>query len=200
MTSQTAQSVTGATPVGIHLRAFNWRLWRARRDQGWTQVQLALAAGIETQRLCAIETLRSWPRQEEAEEIAAALDMGVAELFPEELRDAVSSRLSSSIRFPVPLRALPAGIQVAQLAEAGAEATDLREHLQAAISSLTPREQKVLTLRFGLDGGPGQTLKEVGREFNVTQERIRQMEAKALRKLRHPKRSKALRPFLDRSE
>ena len=183
-------------PVGIHLRAFNWRLWMARRDQGWTQVQLALAAGLQTQRLSAIETLRSWPSVEEAGEIAAALDMDVDELFPEELRDAVASRLSPSVRFPVPLRALPAGIQTPQLADAGAEARDLREHLEAAIRSLNPREQKIIRLRFGLDGGGLRTYEEISKTDTVTRERIRQIEAKALRKLRHPKHSKALRPFL----
>ncbi len=65
------------------------------------------------------------------------------------------------------------------------------------LSSLTPREQKVLVLRFGLDDGRSRTLEEVGREFNVTRERIRQIEAKALRKLRHPSRSKKLKDYLE---
>ena len=65
------------------------------------------------------------------------------------------------------------------------------------LSSLTPRERKVLELRFGLEDGRSRTLEEVGREFNVTRERIRQIEAKALRKLRHPTRSKKLRDYLD---
>ena len=63
---------------------------------------------------------------------------------------------------------------------------------------LTDREEKVLRLRFGLDDGRTRTLEEVGREFNVTRERIRQIEAKALRKLKHPSRSKRLKDFLDR--
>ena len=61
----------------------------------------------------------------------------------------------------------------------------------------TPREEKVLRLRFGLEDGRSRTLEEVGKEFNVTRERIRQIEAKALRKLRHPSRSKKLKDFLD---
>ena len=64
-------------------------------------------------------------------------------------------------------------------------------------STLTPREEKVLRLRFGLEDGRTRTLEEVGKEFNVTRERIRQIEAKALRKLRHPSRSKKLRDFLN---
>jgi len=75
--------------------------------------------------------------------------------------------------------------------------TMLKETLLVVLNSLTPREEKVLRLRYGVDDGRPRTLEEVGREFNVTRERIRQIEAKALRKLRHPSRSKHLRDFLD---
>ena len=73
----------------------------------------------------------------------------------------------------------------------------MKEQLTEVLDTLTPREEKVLRLRFGLDDGRQRTLEEVGREFNVTRERIRQIEAKALRKLRHPSRSKKLRDYLD---
>ena len=73
-----------------------------------------------------------------------------------------------------------------------------KEQLDEVLDTLTEREQKVLRLRFGLDDGRTRTLEEVGREFNVTRERIRQIEAKALRKLKHPSRSKRLKDFLDR--
>ena len=75
--------------------------------------------------------------------------------------------------------------------------TLLREQLGTVLQSLTPREESVLRLRFGLEDGRPRTLEEVGKEFKVTRERIRQIEAKALRKLRHPSRSKKLRDFLD---
>ncbi len=75
--------------------------------------------------------------------------------------------------------------------------TLLKEQLMQVLSTLTPREEKVLRLRFGLEDGRSRTLEEVGKEFNVTRERIRQIEAKALRKLRHPSRSKKLRDFLN---
>ena len=75
--------------------------------------------------------------------------------------------------------------------------TLLHEQLMEVLDTLTDREQKVLRLRFGLDDGRPRTLEEVGREFNVTRERIRQIEAKALRKLRHPSRSKKLKDYLD---
>jgi RNA polymerase primary sigma factor len=73
----------------------------------------------------------------------------------------------------------------------------LKEQVMDVLSSLTPRERKVLELRFGLEDGRSRTLEEVGREFSVTRERIRQIEAKALRKLRHPTRSKKLKDYLD---
>ena len=75
--------------------------------------------------------------------------------------------------------------------------TLLKEQLVEVLSTLTEREQKVLRLRFGLDDGRSRTLEEVGKEFNVTRERIRQIEAKALRKLRHPSRSRKLKDYLD---
>lgn len=75
--------------------------------------------------------------------------------------------------------------------------TMLKETLLSVLNTLTPREEKVLRLRYGVDDGRPRTLEEVGREFNVTRERIRQIEAKALRKLRHPSRSKHLKDFLD---
>jgi RNA polymerase primary sigma factor len=85
-------------------------------------------------------------------------------------------------------------------APAPADAADyrmLREQLGEALESLSPREEKVLRLRFGLEDGRARTLEEVGHAFGVTRERIRQIEAKALRKLRHPTRSKKLKDFLD---
>jgi RNA polymerase primary sigma factor len=75
--------------------------------------------------------------------------------------------------------------------------TLLKEQLKEVLDTLTDREQKVLILRFGLEDGRYRTLEEVGREFNVTRERIRQIEAKALRKLRHPSRSRKLKDYLE---
>ena len=75
----------------------------------------------------------------------------------------------------------------------------LKEEINMVLQGLTEREEKVLRLRFGLEDGRTRTLEEVGKEFNVTRERIRQIEAKALRKLKHPTRSKRLRDFTDNS-
>jgi RNA polymerase primary sigma factor len=74
---------------------------------------------------------------------------------------------------------------------------NLKEQTNKVLRTLTPREEQVLKMRFGVGDGSEHTLEEVGRSFNVTRERIRQIESKALRKLRHPSRSKKLRPFLD---
>ena len=73
----------------------------------------------------------------------------------------------------------------------------LRRELMNVLKSLTPREERVIALRFCLEDGRARTLEELGREFNVTRERVRQIEAKALRKLRHPSRAKRLRDYLD---
>ena len=81
--------------------------------------------------------------------------------------------------------------------EESATVSMLKEQLVSVLGSLTPREQKVVMMRYGLEDGHAKTLEEVGKEFNVTRERIRQIEAKALKKLRHPSRSKKLKDFLD---
>ena len=78
--------------------------------------------------------------------------------------------------------------------------TLLKEQLVEVLSTLTDREQKVLRLRFGLDDGRARTLEEVGKEFQVTRERIRQIEAKALRRLRHPSKSRKLKDYLDAND
>ena len=75
--------------------------------------------------------------------------------------------------------------------------TMLKEQLLSVLDTLTPREEMVLRLRYGIDDGHPRTLEEVGKEFGVTRERIRQIEAKALRKLRHPQRSKKLKDYID---
>ena len=82
-------------------------------------------------------------------------------------------------------------------ADTATNAEGLSESTREILSSLTPREAKVLRMRFGIDMNTDHTLEEVGKQFDVTRERIRQIEAKALRKLRHPSRSEQLRSFID---
>ena len=132
------------------------------------------------------------------EELAKAMDMSVERVReiqrmaqePASLESPVGEEEDSSL-----------GDFVAdENAEAPGKAADramVAQQINQALKSLTPREEKVIRLRFGLDDGRPRTLEEVGKEFNVTRERIRQIEAKALRKLRHPSRSKKLRDFLN---
>ena len=144
------------------------------------------------------QLLQELGREPTPEEIAAELDMPVERVHeilkisqePVSLETPIGEEEDSHLgdfiqddNVPVP-------------AEAAAQ-TLLKEQLDEVLDTLTEREQKVLRLRFGMDDGRARTLEEVGKEFDVTRERIRQIEAKALRKLRHPSRSRKLRDYLD---
>jgi len=142
--------------------------------------------------------LQELGREPTAEEIAERMDM-----TPERVRE-----IQRMAQEPVSLETPIGEEEDSHLgdfiedsdAPAPAEAasfTMLREQLEGVLETLTPREEKVLRLRFGLDDGRARTLEEVGQVFGVTRERIRQIEAKALRKLRHPSRSKKLKDFLE---
>ena len=137
-------------------------------------------------------------REPTAEEIAKALNMSadkVREIMkvaqdPVSLETPIGEEEDSHLGDFIPDDDSPAP------AEAASQAM-LREQLIEVLRTLTPREEQVLTLRFGLEDGRPRTLEEVGRVFDITRERIRQIEAKALRKLRHPSRSKRLKDYLD---
>ena len=144
------------------------------------------------------QLLQELGREPTPEEIAAELDMPV-----ERVREILKiSQEPVSLETPIgeeedsPLGDFIQDDNVLVPAEAAA-ATLLKEQLDEVLDTLTEREQKVLRLRFGMNDGRARTLEEVGREFDVTRERIRQIEAKALRKLRHPSRSRKLRDYLD---
>ena len=132
------------------------------------------------------------------EQIAEKLEMPVEKVReimrvaqePVSLETPIGEEEDSHLRDFIPDEDAPAPSDVASH-------TMLKEQLAEVLSTLTPREEKVLRLRFGLEDGRSRTLEEVGKEFNVTRERIRQIEAKALRKLRHPSRSKKLKDFLE---
>ena len=132
------------------------------------------------------------------EQIAAELEMPVEKVReimrvaqePVSLETPIGEEEDSHLGDFIPDNDAPAPTDVASH-------TLLKEQLTEVLSTLTPREAKVLKLRFGLEDGRTRTLEEVGKEFNVTRERIRQIEAKALRKLRHPSRSKRLKDFLE---
>ncbi len=136
-------------------------------------------------------------REPSSEEIAARLDMEESKVIealrvamePVSLESPVGEEEDSHLMdFIEDKQMMPADAATLQI---------LREEMARAMSALTEREQKVLRMRFGFDDGNPRTLEEVGREFQVTRERIRQIEGKALRKLRHPSRSKKLRDYLD---
>ncbi len=144
------------------------------------------------------QLLQELGREPQAEEIAARVDMPV-----ERVREVLKiSQEPVSLETPIGeeedshLGDFIQDDHVMVPADAAAF-TLLHEQLMEVLETLTEREQKVLKLRFGLEDGRPRTLEEVGREFNVTRERIRQIEAKALRKLRHPSRSKKLKDYLD---
>ncbi|MDD5918121.1 MAG: RNA polymerase sigma factor RpoD [bacterium] len=144
------------------------------------------------------QLLQEYGREPRPEEIAA--EMGISEekvreiikvaQEPVSLETPIGEEEDSHLGDFIPDDDAPAPAEVAAF-------TLLKEQLMEVLDTLTPREEKVLRLRFGLDDGKARTLEEVGKEFNVTRERIRQIEAKALRKLRHPSRSKKLKDFLE---
>ena len=144
------------------------------------------------------ELLRRTGREPTAEEIAAQLDME-----PARVRELIQlAQDPISLETPVGEEEDAHLEDFIQDDEAGVPADEagrqlLRRELMNVLKSLTPREERVIALRFGLEDGRARTLEELGREFNVTRERVRQIEAKALRKLRHPSRAKRLRDYLD---
>ena len=172
---------------------------RAIADQGRTiRIPVHLVEHINRVRKTAGELLRKNGREPTAEEIAVQLEME-----PDRVRELLQlAQEPVSLETPVGeeedahledfIQDEEAGIPVD---EAGRQL--LRQELMNVLKSLTPREERVITLRFGLDDGRPRTLEELGKEFNVTRERIRQIEAKALRKLRHPSRAKRLRDYLE---
>lgn len=172
---------------------------RAIADQGRTiRIPVHLVEHINRVRKTAGELLRKNGREPTAEEIAVRLEME-----PDRVRELLQlAQEPVSLETPVGeeedahledfIQDEEAGIPVD---EAGRQL--LRQELMSVLKSLTPREERVITLRFGLDDGRPRTLEELGKEFNVTRERIRQIEAKALRKLRHPSRAKRLRDYLE---
>ncbi len=172
---------------------------RAIADQARTiRIPVHMVETINKVKKVSSQLLHKNGHEATAEEIAAELDMPldkVREIMrvaqePVSLETPIGEEEDSHLGDFIPDDDAPAPADAASH-------TLLREELEDVLSTLTPREKKVLELRFGLVDGRNRTLEEVGKEFNVTRERIRQIEAKALRKLRHPSRSKRLKDFLD---
>ena len=172
---------------------------RAIADQARTiRIPVHMLETINKVKKVSSQLLHANGREPSAEEIAEELDMPVDKVReimrvaqePVSLETPIGEEEDSHLGDFIPDDDAPAPADAASH-------TLLKETLGSVLDSLTPREEKVLRLRFGLEDGRSRTLEEVGKEFNVTRERIRQIEAKALRKLRHPSRSKKLKDFLD---
>ena len=144
------------------------------------------------------QLLQELGRDPQPEEIAKRMEMPVSKVReimkisqePVSLETPIGEEEDSHLGDFIPDEDIPVPAEAAAF-------TLLKEQLIEVLDTLTEREQKVLRLRFGLDDGRARTLEEVGKEFSVTRERIRQIEAKALRKLRHPSRSKKLKDYLE---
>ena len=172
---------------------------RAIADQARTvRIPVHMVETIHKVSRVSRQLLQEYGREPSPEEIAAVIGM-----TPEKVRDTMKYALEPvSLETPIgeeedshlgdfiPDEDSPAPSDAASY-------TLLKEQLNEVLHTLTPREEQVLKLRFGLMDGRTRTLEEVGKEFDITRERIRQIEAKALRKLRHPSRSKRLRDYLD---
>ena len=172
---------------------------RAIADQARTlRIPVHMVETINKVKKVSSQLLHANGREPSAEEVAEELDMPVDKVReimrvaqePVSLETPIGEEEDSHLGDFIPDDDAPAPADAASH-------TLLKETLSSVLDSLTPREEKVLRLRFGLEDGRSRTLEEVGKEFNVTRERIRQIEAKALRKLRHPSRSKKLKDFLD---
>ena len=172
---------------------------RAIADQARTiRIPVHMVETINKVKKVSSQLLHANGREPSAEEVTEELDMPVDKVReimrvaqePVSLETPIGEEEDSHLGDFIPDDDAPAPADAASH-------TLLKETLSSVLDSLTPREEKVLRLRFGLEDGRSRTLEEVGKEFNVTRERIRQIEAKALRKLRHPSRSKKLKDFLD---
>lgn len=172
---------------------------RAIADQARTiRIPVHMVETINKVKKVSSQLLHQNGHEPSADDIAAELDMPVDKVReimrvaqePVSLETPIGEEEDSHLGDFIPDDDAPAP-------QDAASHTLLKEQLSDVLSTLTSREEKVLRLRFGLEDGRSRTLEEVGREFNVTRERIRQIEAKALRKLRHPSRSKKLKDFLD---
>ncbi len=172
---------------------------RAIADQARTiRIPVHMVETINKLMRVSRQLLQELGRDPQPEEIAKEMEMTVAKVReimkisqePVSLETPIGEEEDSHLGDFIPDDDVPVPAEAAAF-------TLLKEQLIEVLDTLTEREQKVLRLRFGLDDGRARTLEEVGKEFNVTRERIRQIEAKALRKLRHPSRSKKLKDYLE---
>ena len=172
---------------------------RAIADQARTvRIPVHMVETIHKVSRVSRQLLQEYGREPTPEEIAEKIGMTAEKvrdtmkyaLEPVSLETPIGEEEDSHLGDFIPDEDSPAPAEAASY-------TLLKEQINEVLHTLTPREEQVLKLRFGLEDGRTRTLEEVGKEFDITRERIRQIEAKALRKLRHPSRSKRLRDYLD---
>lgn len=183
--------------VSLRLLTYNLRFVHSRKEKGLTQSQLALVTGLSVHKISQIALLKQVPTEEQAQELADALGVDPEWLFPPELvtlKDVRREALLTGDQVRKLQWIRPLSLPDPDLSLRGHE---LEEALQGVLATMRPQERRVIQLRFGLDNGRSRTLEEVGKEFGVTRERIRQIEAKAMRILRRRSWSKKLQDYLD---
>ena len=195
--------------VRLRLITHNARMVDARKAKGLTQRDLAGLWGRAWWRVYHIETLKRVPDEDEMAELAVILEKEIDYLFPEQLLRSVERgvfmKRSTELSAPQ-LVYLADRCAAGLLGDGGQHAQDiedqvdrdlLRDQVHKVLQQLTARERTVLELRFGLTGAHPQTYEEIGPHYGVTRERIRQIERKALLKLRQPGRSRQLKGYLE---
>lgn len=195
--------------VGIEIKPFNFILRSMRQARGLTLKQLSEMSGVDVDSIQNMELLRLVTGvkfqdvNQKLVQVAAALELDFDEAFPPDYLDMLQRKLLPRRRFPIvwyrevsldrlAARELP---MLPGPDEEYIDQVDLNRLIHEAIETLSEREQAIIKMRFGIDRAP-MTLEECGQQFGVTRERIREIEAKALRKLRHPGRNYRLKEFL----
>lgn len=186
--------------VRIKVRFKNEHFRSARIEAGFaTQTDLYRATGINKNTLNQWENFRNYPRTKTMEQrLERATGALIEDMFPQAYKDAVDRKLGRPLEQVMTLKELPewAGPRMLPMPTEMLDAKEMREAVEHALATLTQREADVLKMRFGIPDGNEHTLEEVGVKWDVSRNRIRQIQEKALRKLKHPSRGRRMREFL----
>lgn len=184
--------------VGLHVTPYNQLMRRARKEQGLSQAQLAEKLGLSINTVGLIERMRQQVSDERAFDISCILGYDDRDMFPLELRQEKLCMNAFDIEIEVECLDQLQAPDIAYLPDLdkALHQEELKLLFAELLADLRPKEQKILEMRFGLLDGHPYTLGETAKMYGVTRERIRQVEAKALRRLRHPLRTRKLREYL----